>query len=126
MSDIVIIYNAKCGRSTVQNVELSAVFPIEEFFDARATNWCVISGSKNKFGNWHTVSSPLLSIVVSGEWEVQTELEAGVKLKTGDLLFATDTSGKGHRSRVLSDIPCTVVGIGLEQLTESIAALLQL
>lgn len=52
--------------------------------------------------NWHTAPQPQYIIYLDGEVEV--EASGGEKriFKKGDILFATDTTGKGHVTRTLT------------------------
>ncbi|MDO6475157.1 hypothetical protein Q4520_06990 [Alteromonas sp. 1_MG-2023] len=124
MAKIVTVYCDNNGRSAAVETSLPQVFPASPLYQDAAESWCVITGTRGDFGDWHTVTSPLLSIVLTGEWEVETECGAKFLMKPGDMLFAADTTGKGHRSRVVSPVPCTVAGIGLKSLPASLCSLL--
>lgn len=63
--------------------------------------------------DWHNGSTAGLSIVISGAWEIESGDGQRRRLGTGSVLAVLDTSGQGHRSRVLGDEPCVVVGIAL-------------
>ena len=52
--------------------------------------------------NWHTAPQPQYIVYLDGEVEV--EASGGEKriFRQGDVLFATDTTGKGHITRTLT------------------------
>ncbi len=51
------------------------------------------------FIDWHGVSSPRLLIVLSGQLEIGLGDGSKHILKTGDVVLAADTTGRGHTSR---------------------------
>jgi quercetin dioxygenase-like cupin family protein len=53
--------------------------------------------------DWHPSSARNLFIVLTGEWEVTASDGESRRFSVGDVLLVDDTSGKGHRSRVISD-----------------------
>jgi hypothetical protein len=53
--------------------------------------------------DWHLSSARNLFVVLSGEWEVTASDAEMRRFKTGDVLLVEDVSGKGHRSRVISE-----------------------
>jgi len=124
MARIITVYCDENGLSAAMESSLPHVFPPSPFYHDAAESWCVITGTRGDFGDWHTVTSPLLSIVLTGEWEVEVESGATFLMKPGDMLFANDTTGKGHRSRVVSQVPCTVAGVGINSLPAPLCSLL--
>jgi hypothetical protein len=63
--------------------------------------------------DWHVSASRNMFIVVSGEWEVEASHGNVQRFGPNVVLLVEDTTGKGHRSRVVSD-------------TESVAIVVQL
>ena len=53
--------------------------------------------------DWHPSSGRNLFVVLSGEWEVIASDGEARRFKTGDVLLVEDTTGKGHKSRVVSE-----------------------
>jgi quercetin dioxygenase-like cupin family protein len=51
----------------------------------------------------HNAPQPYICIVLSGEGEVTTSDGATLRLRSGDLIFCDDISGKGHMTRTLTD-----------------------
>ncbi len=66
-------------------------------------------------GDWHISTLPGLSIVLSGEWEIEVGSGQRRLLKTGSVLLMLDNHGQGHRSRSLSGAPCTGLGVGIDE-----------
>lgn len=63
--------------------------------------------------DWHTSSRRSLFVVLSGEWEVTASDGESRRFGVGSVLLVEDTSGKGHRSRVVSEIESTAVMVEL-------------
>ncbi len=53
--------------------------------------------------DWHPSSGQHLFSVISGRWEVEASDGEVRQFFKGDILFVEDTSGKGHRSRIIGD-----------------------
>lgn len=64
--------------------------------------------------DWHVSSSRNMFVVVSGEWEIQASDGQVRRFGPNMVLLVEDTSGKGHRSRVVSDIESLAVAIQLK------------
>ena len=88
-----------------------------------AKSWLVAKGLPVGAKDWHRGSTAVLSIVTSGAWEIEAGNGEKRRLVAGSLLAVLDTSGQGHRSRVLGDEPCVVVGIELEGEVEDLLRL---
>jgi len=71
-----------------------------EFFPAIRSGF--IGGPPGWTGEWHVSSARNLFVVVSGEWEIEASDGTLRKFSSPEVLLAEDTSGKGHRSRVVS------------------------
>jgi len=52
--------------------------------------------------DWHTAPRPQYIIYLEGEVEVETSSGEKCIFKAGDILFANDLSGEGHRTKTLS------------------------
>jgi len=67
-----------------------------------ATESAFICAPSGWTGDWHVSSARNLFVVLSGEWEIEASDGTVRKFSSPDVLLAEDTSGKGHRSRVIS------------------------
>ena len=63
--------------------------------------------------DWGPAAHPILAIYLSGEAEIEASNGDTRKLVPGLMLLAEDTSGPGHRVRVTSHEPVTVIQIHL-------------
>jgi len=61
-----------------------------------------IGGPGGWTGDWHVSSARNLFVVLSGEWQIEASDGTVRQFSASDVLLAEDTSGKGHRSRVIS------------------------
>ena len=54
-------------------------------------------------GDWHPAPRRLLTVSLAGEVEVTVGDGEARRLRPGDVTLAVDTTGRSHRSRVVSD-----------------------
>ena len=86
-------------------LELSSSTPATEFGFMRApAGWA---------SDWHPSSFRNMFVVLTGEWEVTASDGETRTFPPGSVLLVEDTTGKGHRSRVIGN-------------TDSLAAMVQL
>ena len=53
-------------------------------------------------GDWHPAPARNLFVVISGEWEVEASDGFIRRFPPNSVLLVEDTTGKGHKSRVIS------------------------
>ena len=82
-----------------------------------ARQWGVIVSDGSAYGRWHTASQVGLSIVLHGAWEIEAGSGQRRVLPAGSVLLMLDTTGQGHRSQLVSDRPCAVMGVALDETT---------
>ena len=63
--------------------------------------------------DFHVSSSRNMFVVLSGEWEVTASDGESRRFPAGSALLVEDTTGKGHSSRVLSDMESIAAVVGL-------------
>jgi len=68
-----------------------------------ATQAAFMNGPAGWTGDWHVSSARNLFVVLSGEWEIETSDGSMRRFSSPQVLLAEDTSGKGHRSRVVGN-----------------------
>ena len=74
-------------------INLSALSPASEYgFMSAPPGWD---------GDWHPAPMRMLTIYLKGEIVVEASDETTRHLRSGDVALAEDTTGKGHRSRVV-------------------------
>lgn len=54
---------------------------------------------------WHNVVCREYVVTIAGEAEIETGCGGKRVFRTGDVLLAEDSTGQGHRTRVLGDRP---------------------
>ncbi|HEY6046891.1 MAG TPA: hypothetical protein VIU65_09825 [Pyrinomonadaceae bacterium] len=63
--------------------------------------------------DWHPSSARNLFVVLSGEWEVTASDGESRRFGVSGVLLVDDTTGRGHRSRVISDSLAVIVGLSV-------------
>lgn len=81
---------------------------------ATIMGFVVGDGAGNK--DWHVSGHVGLSIVLTGEWEIEAGSGDRRVLGTGSVLLMLDTVGQGHRAHYRGT-PCTVLGVGADDAT---------
>src|SRR6266850_8299065 len=77
-------------------LSLSSFSPATQFgFMDAPTGWS---------SDWHPTSARNIFFVVTGEWEVTASDGESRRFAAGSVLLVEDTTGKGHSSRVVSEI----------------------
>jgi hypothetical protein len=105
------LYSDASGESHFEDIdaELSLVdfaasapqLGVSEYFSAERTAF--FGGPSGWTADWHVSSARNLFVVISGKWEIEAS-DGTVRLfSANSVLLAEDTTGKGHRSRVISD-----------------------
>jgi len=84
---------------------LSGTTPAKEFaFMNAPAGWS---------SDWHPSAARNLFFVLSGEWEVTASDGEARRFDVGSVLLVEDTTGKGHRSRVVGETDSLVAMIRL-------------
>jgi hypothetical protein len=109
-SRFVRLYSDPSGESHFEDVETELSLadfappapPLElsEYLPAARTAF--LGGPAGWTGDWHVSAGRNFFVVLSGEWEIETSDGATRLFSPGSVLLVEDTSGKGHRSRVVS------------------------
>ena len=68
-----------------------------------ADGWAIMRAPAGWASGWHTSSARNLFFILSGEWEVTTSDGETRRFAAGAVLLVSDTTGKGHTSRVIGD-----------------------
>lgn len=74
-----------------------------------ATGFMFREFDKGKSFSWHNAPQPQYIIYLEGEVEVETSGGEKRVFKPGDILFATDLTGKGHITKTLTSGKSIVV-----------------
>jgi len=65
--------------------------------------------------DWHPTSARNFFVVLSGEWEVTASDGESRRFGSGSALLVEDINGKGHTSRVVSDIDSLAVMVEMAE-----------
>ena len=71
------------------------------------------SGAPGSVWDWHTSDARNIVVVLSGREEITVEDGSTRRTSPGDVCLAEDTTGKGHRSRVVGDEPLVLAIVSL-------------
>ncbi len=114
--DVVCIYAGADGRSRLADGRITLETTARGTWSRPqpARQWIASKGGSSGAKDWHHGTKPVLSIVVRGAWEIEAGSGERRVLGTGTILAVLDTEGQGHRSRVVGDEPCAVIGMELE------------
>jgi hypothetical protein len=80
-----------------------------------ATQFGFMNAPAGWSSDWHPTSVRTMFFVLSGEWEVTASDGETRRFATGSVLLAEDTSGKGHTSRVVSEIDSLAAMVELNE-----------
>jgi quercetin dioxygenase-like cupin family protein len=64
--------------------------------------------------DWHPATARNIFFVLSGEWEVSASDGEARRFGAGSVLLVEDTTGKGHSSRVVSEIDSLAAMVELD------------
>lgn len=114
--DVVCIYAGPDGRSRLADGRIAMETTARGTWSRPqpAKSWIASVGGAGGSKDWHRGARPVLSVVVRGAWEIEAGSGERRVLGTGTVLAVLDTEGQGHRSRVIGDEPCAVVGMELD------------
>lgn len=94
--DVEIDFNATDYVQSAPPLDLSAMLPASQVAFMRApAGWT---------SDFHVSSARNFFVVLSGEWEVTASDGESRRFAVGSALLVEDTTGKGHSSRVVSEI----------------------
>lgn len=68
-----------------------------------AIQWSFLGARPGWNGDWHPSSARNLFVVLSGEWELEAGDGTVRTFSANDVLLVEDTTGQGHRSRVIGE-----------------------
>ena len=74
----------------------------------------LISSPSGWFGEWHPSPQRQYIFIISGVLEVEVSDGEVRRFEPGNMIIVEDTTGKGHRSRVVSDERCCCASIKLK------------
>jgi len=94
-ADVEIEFSLSDYIQSAPPIDLSDTFPADHFGFMRApAGW---------WSDFHVSSARSMFFVLTGEWEVTASDGESRRFGVGSALLVDDTTGKGHKSRVVSD-----------------------
>ena len=105
-------YSDETGISQIASVPENAIQQLTEWMPAKS--WRLRIFEPGTFLDWHPAEGKLLSIVLSGEFEIGTSDGKTFRSTPGTLRIVTDT-GKGHTARVIGDHPCMLLMVDITE-----------
>lgn len=115
------LYATEDGESHFEHGEIDLVLadyvpsapPLSLSETSAATQFGFMEAPVGWTSDWHPSSARNLFVVLSGEWEVTASDGESRRFGVGSVLLVEDTRGKGHRSRVVSEIDSLAVMVEL-------------
>ena len=63
------------------------------------------------FGDWHPTPVKQWLMLLTGECEFETGDRECCRRKAGNVVMLEDTKGKGHRTKVIGDVPVRIAAV---------------
>ena len=108
-----------CSHFETQNITLASndyappAMPLNTSAPGPAAKIVFLDLPRGWFGDWHPTPVRQWLVLMSGECEFETGDGKRCTQKAGDLVLLEDTTGKGHRTRVTSDVAMRIAAIHL-------------
>ena len=116
------LYTDMNGESHFENVEIefksvdfappALPLDISEFRPAESCS--LLRGSEGWYGDWHPAPYRQLHFYLAGEIEAETSDGEVRRFGPGSITLVEDTSGKGHRSRIVGSTDALIAVVKLE------------
>jgi quercetin dioxygenase-like cupin family protein len=115
------LYSDEQGESHFENLEIEfqtvdfapPAPPLEISTFGSVEQCSILKGKPGWKGDWHPAPYRQLHFYLSGEVEAETSNGEIRRIGTGDIALVEDTSGKGHRSRVVGSTEVIIVSVKL-------------
>ena len=112
MATYVRLYSDASGESHFDDVEIDLAStdytpsapPLNLSAITNAAHFRFMEAPAGWTSDWHTSSARTMFFVLMGEWEVTASDGESRRFSVGSALLVEDTTGKGHGSRVVSDV----------------------
>ena len=115
------LYADEAGESHFEDIQIDLVStnyappapPLELSTPTSARQFGFMKAQAGWSSDWHPSSARNMFVVLSGEWEVTASDGETRRFRLGSVLSVEDTTGKGHKSRVISDVESLAVMVQL-------------
>ena len=116
------LYTDESGESHFQDLEAELApvdfappsAPLDLSVPITATQFAFLGGPAGWHSDWHVSSARNMFVIVSGEWELEASDGEVRRLGPQTVLLVEDITGKGHRSRVLTDEGSLAIAVQLK------------
>lgn len=88
--------------------------PLDLSVPIASTQFAFLGGSTGWESDWHVSSNRNMFVIVSGEWELESSDGEVRRLGPKTVLLVEDITGKGHRSRIVSDEGSLAIAVQLK------------
>ena len=105
---LVRLYTGDDGESHFTDGQVELVTPDAPNARSAVDSAATVTFEESARGSslsWHTAPERQYVITLSGTLEFETRLGEGLTVAPGDVLLAEDTTGGGHRWRLVDDQP---------------------
>ncbi len=109
-----------CSHFEVKNIELESkdyAPPAPPLFTSAlesATNCVFLELPVGWYGDWHPTPVRQWLVLMTGECEFEAGNGEKIIHKAGDVVLLDDTTGKGHRTKVLGNVSVRIAAIHLK------------
>ena len=106
------LYTGDDGKSHVEEIDPTTHPAWTALHEAKGIVFR--SSPPGRFSDWHIAPRRQYIITLSGQGEIGLEDGTTHILGPGDVNLAEDTTGKGHTTRVIGDVPRVTATVHLE------------
>ena len=89
--------------------------PLDVSMMGAAVQYGFLKASPGWVGDWHPTPKKQVFFYLAGEVEAEVSDGEKRKVKAGDVTIVEDTTGKGHRSKVVGDNEAILAFVQLEE-----------
>lgn len=108
-----------CSRFETLEIELASndyappAIPLNTSAPASAQKFIFLDLPVGWFGDWHPTPVRQWLIFMTGQCQFEAEIGERHLVKAGDVVLLEDTTGKGHRTRVIGDAAVRIAAVHL-------------
>jgi quercetin dioxygenase-like cupin family protein len=106
------LYTGSDGKSHIDTLKLEEHLELAELKPATGIAFRITQ--PGHFIDWHPAPRRQYVITLEGEAEIGLEDGTRHRLRAGDVNLAEDLTGKGHTTRVVSDVPRITATVPLD------------
>ena len=110
----------ECSRFETSNIQMASndyappAMPLMTSTPGSARKVVFLELPTDWFGDWHPTPVRQWLIFMTGACEFETGNGERRRARAGDAVLLEDTTGKGHRTRVIGDAPVRIAAVHLD------------